>query len=153
MTTIQNEDRENQLTPCDILSLAFMILHAFLESLEHFWRGKSSFWMAKLQETLKETHFQSSKLSIKKIYIAYSGTSMKRRAKGLAKNVCYNEVSIIIWRFFSIHFYNTKLVKKIITERHLYIVDLRHPSKCGSHNSVMSFVIPRALLYRSSFNI
>ena len=36
MTTIQNEDRENQLTPCDILSLAFMILYAFLESLEHF---------------------------------------------------------------------------------------------------------------------
>ena len=31
--------------------------------------------------------------------------------------------------------------------------DLRHPSKCGSHNSVMSFVIPRALLYRSSLNI
>ena len=78
---------------------------------------------------------------------------MKQRAKGLAKNVCYNEVSIIIWRFFSIHFFNTEQVKKIITERRLYIVDLRDPSKCGSHNSVMSFVIPIALLYRSSLNI
>ena len=42
MTTIQNEDRENQLTPCDILSLAFMILYAFLES-GTFLKGKKQF--------------------------------------------------------------------------------------------------------------
>lgn len=51
MARIQNEGIENQLTSCDIISLAFMSLNAFPESLEHFGRGKSSSGIARIQET------------------------------------------------------------------------------------------------------
>ena len=46
----------------------------------------------------------------------YTGTSIKRRAKGLAKYVRYNEV-FVISRFFSIYFLLLGLGKSFVIQR------------------------------------
>ena len=54
-------------------SSAFLWSFTRSQSLEHFWRGKSSFWNTKTQDVFREIYFQSSQLLIKlKFHVIYT---------------------------------------------------------------------------------
>ena len=55
ITRIGRESWANQLMSCDVISLFLSFTHP--QSLGHFWREKSSFLIAKIQEMFWEKHF------------------------------------------------------------------------------------------------
>ena len=55
ITRIGRESWANQLMSCDVISLFLSFTHP--QSLGHFWREKSSFLIAKIQEMFWKTHF------------------------------------------------------------------------------------------------